>query len=142
MKVRSRNKILFTVFYPCFPLCVLALGTVPVTAGVIAYAYMPACIALIHMTTQRCCTTTLQCTQGASQVCVGGMFLLKLHSEPANDLSQFEGWFQLSVYNLSNGLNRFVLLGFATCKYTMVVSIRSCPSSSLMETISIPYSSK
>lgn len=59
MKVRNRKEIAFTVFYPGFPLSILALGTMTVTAGVITDANMPAMIAPVNMTAQRGATATL-----------------------------------------------------------------------------------
>jgi len=59
VKIRYRKQVLFTVFNPGFPLSILALGTMAVTAGVIAYANMPALIAFINMSAQRRCTATL-----------------------------------------------------------------------------------
>ena len=52
MKIGNRKQILFAIFNPCFALRILALWAMPVTAGVIADANMPALIAFIFMSTQ------------------------------------------------------------------------------------------
>jgi hypothetical protein len=52
MKVWDRKQILFAIFHPCFPLSVLALGTMTVTARVITDADMTALIAFINMSAQ------------------------------------------------------------------------------------------
>jgi hypothetical protein len=52
MKVRNRKKITFTVFNPGFPLGILALGTMTVTAGVVTDADMPALITFVNMSAQ------------------------------------------------------------------------------------------
>jgi hypothetical protein len=52
MKVCHRKQILLAVFYPCFPLSILALGTMTVTARVITNADMTALIAFINMSAQ------------------------------------------------------------------------------------------
>jgi len=116
MKVGNRKQIAFTVFYPGFPLGVLALGTMTVTAGVIADANMPAMIAPINMAAQRCATATLQRAQGPAHISVWLMLFYELYSVIVDYLSQFIGRSQGLSYNLSNGLNRLVRLGFATCR--------------------------
>ena len=114
MEVWNRQEVLFALFDPCFALCVLAFRAMPVTARVVTDTHMPACVAFIHMSAQRRSTAAFYGTKRSLQVCVGGMFLFILGSEPADDLHQFEWWLQPFLYNLSNGLNRFVLLGLAT----------------------------
>jgi hypothetical protein len=52
MKVWYRKQILLAVLYPCFPLGVLALGTMTVTARVITNADMTALIAFVNMAAQ------------------------------------------------------------------------------------------
>ena len=52
MKVWYRKQILLPVFHPCFPLGVLTLGTMTVTARVITNADMTAFIAFINMSSQ------------------------------------------------------------------------------------------
>jgi hypothetical protein len=52
MKVCHRKQILLTVFYPCFSLGILALGTMTVTARVVTNADMTALIAFINMSAQ------------------------------------------------------------------------------------------
>ncbi len=52
MKVGYRDQVLFPVFDPFFPLGILALGTMAVTAGVITDADMPAAIAFVDMSAQ------------------------------------------------------------------------------------------
>jgi hypothetical protein len=52
MKVWDRKQILLAVFYPCFTLSILALGTMTVTARVITDADMTALIAFINMSAQ------------------------------------------------------------------------------------------
>jgi hypothetical protein len=52
MKVWDRKQILLAVFYPCFPLSILALGTMTVTARVIANTDMTTLIAFINMSAQ------------------------------------------------------------------------------------------
>lgn len=115
MKVGNRKKIAFAVFYPGFPLGVLAFGTMTVTAGVIADANMPALIAPVNMAAHGGAAATLQRTQGPSHVCVGPMLFYELCSVIVDYLSQFIFRPQVLSYNLSNGLNRLVRLGFATC---------------------------
>ena len=77
MEVRNRKQILFTVFDPCFALRILAFGAMPVAAGVIADANMPALIAFVYMSAQGRCTATQQGTQGALHISVGCMLLLQ-----------------------------------------------------------------
>ena len=115
MKVGNRKKIAFAVFYPGFPLGVLALGTMTVTAGVIADANMPALIAPVNMATHRGAAATLQRAQGPAHIRIGPMLFYELYSVIVDYLSQFIGRSQGLSYNLSNGLNRLVRLGFATC---------------------------
>jgi hypothetical protein len=52
MKITYRQQILLTVFYPGFPLGILAFGTMTVTAAVVADTYMSAPVTGIYMTTQ------------------------------------------------------------------------------------------
>ena len=52
MEIRNRKQILFAIFDPCFTLRILALGAMPVPAGVIADANVPAIIAFIFMPTK------------------------------------------------------------------------------------------
>ena len=52
MKVWYRKQILLAVFHPCFPLSILALGTMTVTARVVTDADMTALIAFINMSAQ------------------------------------------------------------------------------------------
>ena len=52
MKIRNRQQILLAAFNPCFPLSILAFGTMTVTAGVITDADMTALIAFVHMSAQ------------------------------------------------------------------------------------------
>jgi hypothetical protein len=52
MKVWDRKQILLAVLYPCFPLGVLALGTMTVTARVITDTDMTALIAFVNMSAQ------------------------------------------------------------------------------------------
>jgi hypothetical protein len=52
MKVLDRKQILLAVFHPCFPLSILTLGTMTVTARVITNADMTAFIAFINMPAQ------------------------------------------------------------------------------------------
>ena len=52
MKVWYRKQILLAVFHPCFPLSVLALGTMTVTARVVTNADMTTLIAFINMSAQ------------------------------------------------------------------------------------------
>ena len=52
MKVWYRKQILLAVLYPCFPLSVLALGTMTVTARVVTDTDMTALIAFINMSAQ------------------------------------------------------------------------------------------
>jgi hypothetical protein len=52
MKVWDRKQILLAVFHPCFPLSILALGTMTVTARVVTDADMTALIAFINMSAQ------------------------------------------------------------------------------------------
>jgi hypothetical protein len=52
MKVWDRKQILLPAFHPCFPLSVLALGTMTVTARVITNADITAIIAFINMSAQ------------------------------------------------------------------------------------------
>lgn len=114
MKVRNRKKVAFAVFYPGFPLGVLALWTMTVTTGVIADANMPALIAPINMAAHGGAAATLQRTQGPSHVCVGPMLFYELCSVIINYLGQFICRSQALSYNLSNGLNRLVRFGLAT----------------------------
>jgi len=114
MKVGNRKKIPFSVFYPGFPLGILALGTMTVTAGVIADANMPALIAPVNMATHGSTAATLQRAQGSAHICVGPMLFYELCSVIVDYLSQFIFRSQGLSYNLSNGLNRFVRLGLAT----------------------------
>jgi len=125
MEVWHRQQILFAAFDPGFALCVLAFGAMTVAAGVITYADMTALVAFVHMSAHGRCTATQQGAQGSFYITVGCMLLVKLLPEPFNDICQFEGRFQALAYNLSNGLNRLLRLGLATCRYISVVSIRS-----------------
>jgi hypothetical protein len=52
MKVWDRKQILLAVFYPCFPLGILAPGTMTVTARVITNADMTTLITFINMSAQ------------------------------------------------------------------------------------------
>jgi hypothetical protein len=52
MEVWHGQQILFTAFNPCFPIRILALGTMTVTAGVVTDADMPALIAFVDMSAQ------------------------------------------------------------------------------------------
>jgi hypothetical protein len=52
MKVWDRKQILLSVFYPCFPLSILALGTMTVTARVVTDTDMTTLIAFINMSAQ------------------------------------------------------------------------------------------
>jgi hypothetical protein len=52
MKVRDRKQILLAVLYPCFPLSILALWTMTVTARVITDTDMATLIAFINMSAQ------------------------------------------------------------------------------------------
>ena len=114
MKIWNGDQIVFPVFNPRFPLGILALGTMTVSAGVIAYANMPACIAFINMTAQGSGTASLQGTERTLQICIGLIMFFKFNPEPVNYFCQFVNRPHCFLYNLSNGLNRFVRLGFAT----------------------------
>ena len=116
MKVGNRKKIAFTVFNPGFPLCVLALGAMAVTAGIVANADMPAMIAPVNMAAQGCAPATLQGAQRPSNIGIGRILLFKIFYVTFNDLGQFKRRSQSREYNLSNGLNRLVRLGLATCR--------------------------
>src|SRR5665213_913780 len=61
-------------------------------------------------------------------VCIehSGYLVLRLH--------------QLCLYKVSKGLNMFCVSGLAMCRYTIVVSICACPSSSLMTRMLTPLS--
>ena len=115
MKVWNRQKIAFAVFYPGFPLGVLALGTMAITAGVIADANMPALIAPVNMATQQGAAAMLQRTQGLLNIRSGPMLFYELCSVIVDYPGQFIFRPQGLSYNLSNGLNRLVRLGSATC---------------------------
>ncbi len=52
MKVWDRKQILLPIFHPCFPLGILTLGTMTVTARVVTNADMTALIAFINMSAQ------------------------------------------------------------------------------------------
>jgi len=52
MEVWHGQQILFTAFHPCFPIRILALGTMTVTAGVVTDADMPALITFVNMSAQ------------------------------------------------------------------------------------------
>jgi hypothetical protein len=52
MEVRYRQQILLAAFHPCFPLRVLALWTMTITAGVVTDADMPALITFVDMSAQ------------------------------------------------------------------------------------------
>jgi hypothetical protein len=52
MKIAYRQQILFPGLNPGFPLCILAFGTMPVTAAVVTDAHMPASVTGIDMSTQ------------------------------------------------------------------------------------------
>ena len=52
MEVWHRQQILFTAFHPCFPIGILALWAMTVTAGVVTDADMPALIAFVNMSAQ------------------------------------------------------------------------------------------
>ncbi len=114
MKVANRKKIAFAVFYPGLPLGILALGTMTVTAGVIADANMPALIAPVNMAAQRSTAATLQRVQGPAYIRIGPMLFYELYSVIVDYLGQFISWPQALSYNLSNGLNRLDRLGLAT----------------------------
>ena len=114
MKIGNRDQVIFPVFNPSFSLRILAFGTVTVTAGVIAYANVPASIAFIYMSAQGSSTTAKQSTESTLEICIGRIMFFKLNPEPVNYISQFINRLHCFLYNLSNGLNRFVRLGFAT----------------------------
>jgi hypothetical protein len=52
MKVWDRKQILLAVFHPCFPLSILALGTMTVTARVVTDTDMTTLITFINMSAQ------------------------------------------------------------------------------------------
>ena len=55
MKIRNRQQILFAILDPCFTLDILAFGTMAIAAGIVADAYVPACIAPVDMPAQFTC---------------------------------------------------------------------------------------
>lgn len=114
MKIGCRKEIPLAVFNPGFPPGILALGTMPVAAGVITDANVPARIAPVKVPAQCTCTAPLKRSQGTVYICIGMALLLKLLSVTFYDLCQFKGRPQTFVYNRSSGLNRLVRLGFAT----------------------------
>jgi len=114
MKIRHRKQILFSVLDPRFPLRILALGAMTVTAGVITDANVPALIASVNMPSQGSSAATLKGAQRALHKSVGGILFNILFSKSLNDLCQLECRLQSFLYNLSNGLNRLLRLGFAT----------------------------
>ena len=91
MKVGNRKQIAFAVFYPGFPLGVLALGTMTVTAGIITDANIPAMIAPINMAAQRCATATLQRAQGPAHISVWLMLPYERSTVFIDYLGQFKG---------------------------------------------------
>lgn len=52
MEVWYRQQILLAAFHPCFPVRILTLGAMTVTAGVVTDADMPALIAFVDMSAQ------------------------------------------------------------------------------------------
>jgi hypothetical protein len=92
MKIGYREQILFSLLNPCFALGVLALGTMTVTAAVVAYADMTAGVAPVHMTAQGGGTATADGMQCSENVPVGLILILEATAKPINNLSQFESW--------------------------------------------------
>lgn len=64
MKISCWKQLRFSGLYPPLPLYLLALGAMPVTAGVVADAHVAAVGTQIDMATQRCGTASSDGIQG------------------------------------------------------------------------------
>ena len=143
MEVRHRQELGLAGCHPVFPGQDLALGTVAVPATVVAYAQVGTGGALIQMPAQGRRAAVPDQAQGALLPVVELRALLNLCPCLPYDLRYFAGRPQgAGAKSVSSGLNGALRPCLATCRYTIVVSMRSWPSSSLMETMSSPSSSK
>jgi hypothetical protein len=90
MEIWNREQILFAFLDPGFALGVLALGTMTVTATVVAYADMSARVAPVHVTAKGGGTATADGMQRSENIPVGLMRIRKPTTKPFNDLGQFK----------------------------------------------------
>lgn len=114
MKIRNRQQVAHALSYPFFTTVSLTLRTMTVPARIVADLDMPARIASVNMTAQSRCSALLQSSKHTANVAVGMVLLLELLPVTVNYLCQFKAGLQTLAYNLSNGLNRLLRLGFAT----------------------------
>jgi hypothetical protein len=116
MKIRNREQVFLAILDPDFAVGILAFGAMTVTAAVVGNADMPAFVTTILVPAQRGCTTILDSPYYPLHIHVRPVSLNKGAAEAVDYLRQFMGRSQSFLYRRSNGLNRLVRLGLATCR--------------------------
>ena len=91
MKVLRRDDLFLAKIDPLFPLLVLALGAMSVTAAVVADFQFPALGTRLDMSTQSLGSAECQMTEGLSDRCYDQVFTEEFRSVFPDDLPDVEG---------------------------------------------------
>jgi hypothetical protein len=140
MKIGHGQQFLTAGLHPLLTFMTLTLWTMSIPAAVVAQQDATTIGASIDVPTQSCCATPLDGRKCAQLPAIESE-LVYLFAKLLEYLRYFEAGAHCKK-SVSSGLKARLRSSWLMCKYSMVVSMRSCPSSSLSVMMSSPSSSK